>query len=187
VSFLNGDAQLAVTLATERRIRPIQFVPELIEACRDRDISHLVAEENGLGGTSYDLLEEKLNQAAATTRLHALVTSAETKADGYGYAERLFREGRLLLHRGHTELRRQLANLEVTTTDHGTDKIAVPDRLGHDDLADALSFACWFLQNRDVRQAAGRRRMREVTELDVGAVNGVLRKTSDFTGLGWHR
>lgn len=64
-------------------------------------------------------------------------TSQAWKESGYGLLRLLVQQGRLILPR-HPGLLRQLNNLEFETTSSGHLRIAVPDRLGHDDLADAL-------------------------------------------------
>ena len=64
-------------------------------------------------------------------------TSQVWKESGYGLLRLLVQQGRLILPR-HAALLRQLNNLEFATLDSGHLRIAVPDRLGHDDLADAL-------------------------------------------------
>lgn len=78
-------------------------------------------------------------------------TSSTWKENGYGMLRLLIQQGRLILPR-HVGLLRQLNNLEFHTSDTGRLRIAVPDRLGHDDLADALMQAASAVR----QQPAGR-------------------------------
>ncbi|MEW6473025.1 MAG: hypothetical protein AB1679_12210 [Actinomycetota bacterium] len=154
------DGRYAVTLAEERQCKPHLFLPVVLELCRSRTIRTVIPEENGVGGTPADQLAERVADLRLPTTCQLLTTTQQTKVVGFGFLERLMRDGLLVVDRRFTQLLRQLGNLEVTSTDAG-DKISVPENRGHDDLAMALSFCGWFLAGRnhrgvEVRAGSGR-------------------------------
>jgi len=66
-----------------------------------------------------------------------VVTTAKRKLSGFGTVKMLLQQGRLILPR-EPELLKQLHALEYEQLQSGQTRIAVPERLGHDDLAMAL-------------------------------------------------
>lgn len=84
-------------------------------------------------------------------------TSATWKENGYGMLRLLIQQGRLILPR-HPGLLRQLNNLEFSTSDSGHLRIAVPERLGHDDLGMSLCQAASAVQQKPTGRWADRGR-----------------------------
>lgn len=99
----------------------------------------LAAETNGVGDYPSVMLERQL-----ADRGHFVVvpvqTTAKLKENGFGLMQLLMQQGRLELP-AHPALLRQLSALEIERLDSGASRIAVPDRVGHDDLAMALCLA----------------------------------------------
>lgn len=100
----------------------------------------LVCETNGVGM----MPSQMLDSAFAALGGHGVVvpqtTSTRSKEDAFGYIKILLQQGRLDLP-NHPELLKQLRGLQYELLPSGGMRIAVPDRLGHDDLAMALAMA----------------------------------------------
>ncbi len=87
-----------------------------------RQIHWIKFREAGWGGRSY---------------LNGVVTDVRRKQSGFGMIKGLLQTGRLVLP-CEPDLLKQLRGLEFETLPSGNQRIAVPDRLGHDDICDAL-------------------------------------------------
>jgi hypothetical protein len=81
-------------------------------------------------------LADRLGEA----RVKGVHTDARLKEDAFGRIKALLQQGRLQLPR-HPALLRQLSALEYEERDSCSLHIAVPDHVGHDDLAMALALA----------------------------------------------
>lgn len=93
------DGRYAVTLCVEKQTKPHHFLPLVTEQCRTRSIGTVIPEENGVGGSPADQLAEKIGDLRLRTTALLLTTTQETKAQGFGYLERLFRDGQLVIDR----------------------------------------------------------------------------------------
>jgi hypothetical protein len=69
-----------------------------------------------------------------------VTTSTSSKENVFGYTKLLLQQGRLDLP-NHPELLKQLRGLQFEVLPSGGMRIAVPERLGHDDLAMAFAMA----------------------------------------------
>jgi len=83
------------------------------------------------------------------TQLCRIATSAASKAATFGALRLLIESGRLLIPAGAGELYRELLMLGVELTAGGSERIEA--RVGHDDLADALSLALGPYRDREGR------------------------------------
>jgi hypothetical protein len=81
-------------------------------------------------------------------------TTSRYKENGFGQLRLMIQQGRLVLPR-HQGLLRQLNNLEFEVADSGHLRIAVPDRLGHDDLAMSLMQAAAAVKDRPYYRGHG--------------------------------
>lgn len=111
----------------------------------------LAAETNGVG--DYPTLQ--LSQQLALRGRPVVVpvqTTAKLKQDGFGLVQLLMQQDRLELP-AHPGLLRQLSALEFERTESGLMRIAVPDRVGHDDLAMALCLAVLQLGGNELPPA----------------------------------
>ena len=104
------------------------------------DLQRITSEMNGVGAAPTELLGERLRGVGVQAELNGVHTDNRLKEALFGTIKLLLQQGRLLLPR-HTTLLRQLSSLEYETTESGMVRIAVPTRLGHDDLAIALALA----------------------------------------------
>ncbi|TQN44402.1 terminase family protein [Blastococcus colisei] len=115
------------------------WIDRLVEVAGMYPFGALAAETNGVG--DYPTLQ--LSQLLAQRGHHVVVpvqTTAKLKQDGFGLVQLLMQQDRLELP-PHPGLLRQLSALEFERTESGLMRIAVPDRVGHDDLAMALCLA----------------------------------------------
>jgi hypothetical protein len=103
-------------------------------------VSQMVAEVSGVGQMPVAVLERRTWETTGRQFVEPLATTAKTKEDSFGFIRLLLQQGRLLLPK-HASLLQQLRGLEFEVTDSGSMRLAVPDRVGHDDVALALSFA----------------------------------------------
>ncbi len=118
---------------------------------RGYTIRHCLAELNGPGMP----VVQAMRSAVRDRWYHRFAvvgvnTTAQYKENGFGMLRLLIQRGRLVLPR-HPELLAQLNALEYTASESGHLRIAVPDRLGHDDLAMALMQAGAALDARRQR------------------------------------
>ena len=100
----------------------------------------VAAEANGVGQMPTAVLGRRLWEVTGRDVVASLTTTAQLKEGLFGFANLLLQQGRLLLPK-HAALLTQLRALEFETTDSGVTRIAVPDRVGHDDVAMAFAFA----------------------------------------------
>lgn len=103
-------------------------------------VSRMTAELNGVGQMPTSVLERRLWEATGRELVVGVSTTARLKEDAFGFARLLLQQGRLQLPK-HASLLQQLRGLEFEVTDAGSMRIAVPDRVGHDDVAMAFAFA----------------------------------------------
>lgn len=100
----------------------------------------LTAETNGVGQMPTQVLARRLWEVTGQDVVLPMATTSRLKEDLFGFARLLIQQKRLLLPK-HVGLLKQLRALEFETTDAGSMRIAVPDRIGHDDLAMAFAMA----------------------------------------------
>lgn len=111
-------------------------------------IRHCLAELNGPGMPVVQDMKAKARlQWRRPSAVVGVNTSSTWKENGFGMLRLLIQQGRLILPR-HPGMLRQLNNLEFQTSDSGHLRIAVPERLGHDDLADALMQAASAIKQK---------------------------------------
>jgi hypothetical protein len=109
----------------------------------------VIAEANGVGSMPCQELRRKMRERGVAGQVYDVHTTARRKEAAFGALKLLIGQGRLILPR-HTTLRRQLEGLEFETLDSGLVRIAVPERIGHDDLAMALAQAVSCVRMRGV-------------------------------------
>lgn len=101
---------------------------------------HLLAELNGPGTPVVQSMREMARERWGYPRaIVGVNTTAAYKENAFAQLRLLIQQGRLILPKSQTGLLRQLNNLEFETRDSGHLRIAVPERLGHDDVALSLA------------------------------------------------
>jgi hypothetical protein len=101
------------------------------------------------------VLERRLWEVTGQQVVEAVSTTAKLKEDAFGFARLLLQQGRLELPK-HPALLQQLRGLEFEISDAGNLRIAVPDRVGHDDVAMAFAFALLPLMAGELTPAVDR-------------------------------
>ncbi len=102
--------------------------------------STVAAESNGVGQMPQVVLARRLWEVTGRDVVTPVNTTAQLKENAFGFMKLLLQQGRLQLPK-HPALLTQLRALEFMTTDSGVMRLAVPDRVGHDDVAMAACFA----------------------------------------------
>lgn len=126
------------------------FIDQVIEAARGFRFAALAAETNGVGGMPVQQLHKAMVLAGHGAVVQPISTTARLKEDAFGFAKLLVQQGRLEIPRAATSLLKQLAGLEFETTETGLTRIAVPDRVGHDDVVMAFAMAVLQLQGSEL-------------------------------------
>jgi hypothetical protein len=138
-----GRTRDAVRFVEERyRLGYEPWIERVCEVCRPGAfaVGQLVAELNGVGQMPSAVLERRLWEVTDRQCVEPVSTTAKLKEDLFGFARLLLQQGRLLLPK-HPALLQQLRGLEFEISDAGNLRIAVPERVGHDDVAMAFAFA----------------------------------------------
>ncbi len=133
-------------LLAEHGMEYEDFVGQAVQVAAGYQVAGIASEVTGVGMAPTQLLTRALerDRRCAVTVLVPTHTTARLKEDAFGLLKLLVQQGRLLLPR-HPELLKQLSNLVLEVSESGSVRIAVPDRLGHDDLAMGLCLAATFL------------------------------------------
>jgi hypothetical protein len=111
------------------------FVDRIAATTPGYTFKRVISEQNGVGAMPTETLRARLG-----CTVEGVHTSAASKENGFGAIKMLLQQGRLRLPR-HPGLLGQLAALEYEERDSGTTHIAVPERLGHDDVCMAFMLA----------------------------------------------
>lgn len=102
--------------------------------------SSVVCELNGVGAMPSQVLASRFADLGAHGVVEPVTTSVRSKETAFGYIKLLLQQKRLDLPE-HPELLKQLRGLQFEALPSGQMRIAVPERLGHDDLAMSLCLA----------------------------------------------
>ena len=118
------------------------FIDRIAAVARGYDLVRIISETNGVGQMPTQVLRNVIDRQGWTstrtlTQVTPVTTDARRKTSGYGALKVLLQQGRIVLPR-HPELLKQLHSLTYEMTPTGSMRIEVPERAGHDDLADAL-------------------------------------------------
>ncbi|MEH3076193.1 MAG: terminase family protein [Quadrisphaera sp.] len=114
------------------------FIERLLVLSRSFGVQVLASEINGPGDYPTQRLREELRRAGLMPPWVCEVwTDTRRKQAGFGQIKGLLQAGRLVLPR-EPELLKQLRGLEFEQLSGGGFRLAVPERVGHDDLAMAL-------------------------------------------------
>lgn len=127
-------------LEAHHRMPYADFIDRLDTLANHLQVFRYVSETNGVGSMPTQVLRERMMRRTSDrgiTYVNNVVTDIRRKASGFGRLKVLLQQGRLVLP-NHPALLRQLHSLEFEQTATGQFKIAVPESLGHDDLAMAL-------------------------------------------------
>jgi hypothetical protein len=118
------------------------FIGSLVDLCtHGYAMEALVSEVNGVGAYPSDDLKSRVfsehRWGTPSTIVSKVWTDARRKQSGFGMIKSLLQRHQLVLP-NHPELLSQLRGLEFEQLAGGSMRIAVPDAVGHDDLAMAL-------------------------------------------------
>jgi hypothetical protein len=139
------------------------FADEVAQVAEGFTVQRLVSELNGPGIAATEMLRGKL---PAGVVVEGVSTTARSKENAFGQLKLLLQQRRFLLP-PEPELRKQLSALEFETLESGTVRIAVPERLGHDDLAMALAQAMLVVLEAELGPAP-EEQVYELEDLDPG-------------------
>lgn len=127
-------------LEAHHRMEYADFIDRLDALADHMAVFRYVSETNGVGSMPTQILRSRMIRGygdRGATYVAGVVTDIRRKASGFGRLKLLLQQGRLVLP-NHPALLRQLHSLEFEQTASGQFRIAVPESLGHDDLAMAL-------------------------------------------------
>jgi Terminase-like family. len=110
------------------------FIARVVETARKYYLPVIASETNGVGQYPTTMLDDKMSEAGFYSAVAPVVTDVRRKQSGFGMIKGLLQSKRLVLPRD-PELLKQLRGLEFEQLPGGSLRIAVPDRVGHDDVA----------------------------------------------------
>jgi hypothetical protein len=149
-----GRSRLWVPYVAERFAMAYDdWIDELVAAARGFSFQRLVCESNGVGAMPSLVLAKRFAEVGLADVVEAVTTTAALKENAFGWAKVLLSQGRLELPQDPSLLR-QLRGLEFERLASGGLRIAVPDRVGHDDVAMSLCLALSGSMGHDVPPAA---------------------------------
>lgn len=119
------------------------------------DMFQVASEANGVGSGPTETLQSAFAQRGLRRwAARPVWTDLRRKVSAYGVVKLLVEQRRLVLPR-FPPLLAQLQALEYETSDAGNVRLAVPERAGHDDLADALMQAMASVRHQGVGPVSG--------------------------------
>ncbi|MBD2760121.1 hypothetical protein IEE94_11445 [Yimella sp. cx-573] len=128
------------------------WIDELTDTARGYRFSRLVCEQNGVGAMPSQVLAKAFLTAGLPDVVEPVTTTVSLKETAFGWARVLLAQRRLELP-NDPSLLRQLRGLEFEQLASGGVKIAVPERVGHDDVAMSLCLALHGALAADVAPA----------------------------------
>ena len=111
-----------------------QFIDRVVQVAGKYELPVVVSETNGVGQYPTTMLDERMTQSGHSATVAPVVTDVRRKQSGFGMIKGLLQARRLVLPR-EPELLKQLRGLEFEQLPGGNVRIAVPDHVGHDDVA----------------------------------------------------
>lgn len=116
------------------------WIDRIVEIAEGYPFARLVCETNGVGQMPSQILAARMAEAHRGVFVDPVSTTAALKENAFGFLKLLAQQGRFKVPRVPALLA-QLAGLEFETSETGATRIAVPDRVGHDDLVMSLALA----------------------------------------------
>jgi hypothetical protein len=110
------------------------FIDRVVSTAKRYYLPVVASEVNGVGQYPTTMLQDKFSEAGLYAAVAPVVTDIRRKQSGFGMIKGLLQSKRLVLPRD-PELLKQLRGLEFEQLPGGSLRIAVPDRVGHDDVA----------------------------------------------------
>lgn len=111
-----------------------QFIERVVGTAKKYHLPVIASETNGVGQYPTTMLDDRMSEAGFYSTVAPVVTDVRRKQTGFGMIKGLLQSNRLVLPRD-PELLKQLRGLEFEQLPGGSLRIAVPDRVGHDDVA----------------------------------------------------
>lgn len=135
---LGGERMLFVPwLEARHRWAYTDFIERIVEIGARYHLVTVASELNGAGAFPTEHLRNRMFEKRRDTAVAGVNTTARRKQSGFGKLKGLIQQKRIVLPR-HPELLKQLRGLQFEQLSSGQLRIAVPDAVGHDDIADAL-------------------------------------------------
>lgn len=113
------------------------FIERVVNIGKRYHLRAIISETNGVGAYPTTELERRTREADLDSWVYPVVTDVRRKQSGFGKLKGLLQQRRIVLPR-YPELLKQLRCLQYEQLPTGNIRIAVPDNLGHDDIAMAL-------------------------------------------------
>jgi hypothetical protein len=110
------------------------FIDRVVATAKKYYLPVVASEVNGVGQYPTTMLDDKFDEAGLFAAVAPVVTDVKRKQSGFGMIKGLLQAKRLVLP-NDPELLKQLRGLEFEQLPGGSLRIAVPDRVGHDDVA----------------------------------------------------
>lgn len=110
------------------------FIDRVVQTAGKYYLPVIASEVNGVGQYPTTMLDDKMSEAGHYAAVAPVVTDVRRKQSGFGMIKGLLQTHRLVMPRD-PELLKQLRGLEFEQLPGGSLRIAVPDRVGHDDVA----------------------------------------------------
>lgn len=150
------------------------FIDRVVATAGKYYLPVIASEVNGVGQYPTTMLDDKMMEAGHYAAVAPVVTDVRRKQSGFGMIKGLLQSHRLVLPR-HPELLKQLRGLEFEQLPGGSLRIAVPDRVGHDDVAMSFMQAVSSVRlDRAVRvDSFGEQRVAPADEEFVSTTHGV--------------
>jgi len=131
------------------------FIDYVVKTAGKYFLPVVASEVNGVGQYPTTMLDDKMSEAGFFSAVAPVVTDVRRKQSGFGMIKGLLQSKRLVLPRD-PELLKQLRGLEFEQLPGGSLRIAVPDRVGHDDVAMSFMQAVSSIRlDQAVRRSTG--------------------------------
>lgn len=131
------------------------FITRVVETAKRYHLPVIASETNGVGQYPTTMLDDRMSEAGFYSAVAPVVTDVRRKQSGFGMIKGLLQSNRIVLPRD-PELLKQLRGLEFEQLPGGSVRIAVPDRVGHDDVAMSFMQAVSSIRlDRAVRVQSG--------------------------------
>lgn len=161
-----------------------EFIDRIVEVSRHYQLPAVASERNGPGEMPTSELTDRLYRARTGSWVTPVWTDLRRKQSMFGALKMWLQAGRLVLPR-EPELLKQLRSLEFEQLPAGGMRIAVPDRLGHDDIALALGQASSTISLWSARAGLGERSPGDPADV-VRTPGGVLLPRQPLPMRGEH-
>lgn len=136
--LLGEDLALFIPwMEVRHRWRYTDFINRIVQVAGKYYLRVIASELNGVGAAPTEMLRNAAADAGRDCYVSGVVTDSRRKQSGFGLIKGLLQQYRLVLPRD-PELLKQLRGLEFEQLPTGNLRLAVPERMGHDDALMAV-------------------------------------------------